>query len=69
MTRMTLIVGALVALHVVVGLAGFVAPYDPTSQDRSSPYAPPTALHVMDRDASSLAVAFVRPSKPAFAAE
>ena len=48
MTRMTLIVGALVALHLVVGLAGFVAPYDPTSQDRSSPYAPPTAMHVMD---------------------
>ncbi len=48
MTRTGLIVGALVALHVVVGLAGFVAPYDPTSQDRSSPYAPPTALHMMD---------------------
>src|SRR6185503_19499013 len=47
-TKMRLIVGALVALHMVVGLAGFVAPYDPTSQDRSSPYAPPTALHVMD---------------------
>ncbi len=48
MTRMRLILGSLIALHVVVGLAGFVAPYDPTSQDRSSPYAPPTALHVMD---------------------
>ena len=48
MTRTGLIVGALVVLHVVVGLAGFVAPYDPTSQDRSSPYAPPTALHMMD---------------------
>jgi peptide/nickel transport system substrate-binding protein len=48
MTRTGLIVGALVALHVVVGLAGFVSPYDPTSQDRSSPYAPPTALHMMD---------------------
>jgi peptide/nickel transport system permease protein len=48
MTRTGLIVGALVALHVVVALAGFVAPYDPTSQDRSSPYAPPTALHMMD---------------------
>jgi peptide/nickel transport system permease protein len=47
-TRTRLIVGALVALHVVVGLAGFVAPYDPTSQDRSSPYAPPTALHIVD---------------------
>ena len=49
MTRTaTLVVGALVALHLVVALAGFVAPYDPTSQDRSSPYAPPTAVHVID---------------------
>src|SRR4029078_10677928 len=48
MTRMRLTIGALVALLVVVGLAGFVAPYDPTSQDRSAPYAPPTALHVVD---------------------
>lgn len=48
MTRTRLIVGALVALHLVVAFAGFVAPYDPTSQDRSSPYAPPTALHIMD---------------------
>jgi len=49
MTRTaTLVVGALVALHLVVALAGFVAPYDPTSQDRSSPYAPPTLVHVID---------------------
>ena len=48
MIRIRLTIGALVALHVVVGLAGFVAPYDPTSQDRSAPYAPPTALHLVD---------------------
>jgi peptide/nickel transport system substrate-binding protein len=48
MTRTKLVVGALVALHMVVALAGFVAPYDPTSQDRSFPYAPPAALHVID---------------------
>ena len=30
------IVGALVALHLLVAFAGFVAPYDPASQDRSS---------------------------------
>jgi peptide/nickel transport system substrate-binding protein len=47
-TRTRLVVGALVALHLVVAFAGYVAPYDPTSQDRSSPYAPPTAPHVMD---------------------
>ena len=39
---------ALVALHLLVALAGFVAPYDPASQDRSLPYAPPTALHIVD---------------------
>jgi peptide/nickel transport system substrate-binding protein len=43
-----LIVGGLVALHLLVAFAGFVAPYDPASQDRSLPYAPPTALHVAD---------------------
>ena len=48
MSRSTLIVGALVALHLVVAFAGFIAPYDPTSQDRSSPYAPPTAIHISD---------------------
>ncbi len=48
MTRTRLIIGALVALHLVVAFAGFIAPYNPTSQDRSSPYAPPTAVHVID---------------------
>ena len=48
MTRSRLVVSALVALHLVVAFAGFVAPYDPTSQDRSSPYAPPTAIHIAD---------------------
>ncbi len=31
---------------------GFVAPYDPTAQDRELPYAPPTPLHF--KDASGL---------------
>src|SRR5688572_31518688 len=48
MTRTSFVVGALVALHLLVALAGFVAPYDPISQDRSLPYAPPTALHIVD---------------------
>jgi peptide/nickel transport system substrate-binding protein len=48
MTRTRLIVGALVTLHLLVAFAGFVAPYDPTSQNRSLPYAPPTTLHVTD---------------------
>lgn len=46
--RTRLLVGALVALHLLVAFAGFVAPYDPASQDRYLPYAPPTALHVVD---------------------
>jgi peptide/nickel transport system substrate-binding protein len=48
MTRTRLTIGALVALHLAVGFAGFIAPYDPVNQDRSFPYAPPTAMHVMD---------------------
>ena len=48
MTRTRLLVGSLVALHLLVALAAFVAPYDPASQDRALPYAPPTALHVVD---------------------
>ena len=48
MTRTRLLVGSLVALHLLVALAAFVAPYDPASQDRALPYAPPTALHIVD---------------------
>jgi peptide/nickel transport system substrate-binding protein len=47
-TRTRLLVGALVTLHLVVALAGFVAPYEPAKQERAFPYAPPTALHVVD---------------------
>jgi peptide/nickel transport system substrate-binding protein len=48
--RAKLVIGALVALHLLVAFAGFVAPYDPTTQERSFPYAPPTALHIVDQD-------------------
>jgi len=37
-------------LHLVAGLAGFFAPYDPTAQDRSFPFAPPTSVHVFDAE-------------------
>jgi peptide/nickel transport system substrate-binding protein len=50
MTRTRLVVGTLIALHLLVACAGFIAPYDPTSQDRSLPYAPPIAVHVFDAD-------------------
>ncbi|HWZ98220.1 MAG TPA: ABC transporter permease [Candidatus Dormibacteraeota bacterium] len=36
-------------LHVIVLAAGFVAPYDPVQQDRDRPYAPPMAIHCVDR--------------------
>src|ERR1041385_6368065 len=35
-------------LHCVVLFAGFVAPYDPATQNRELPFAPPTHLHLAD---------------------
>jgi peptide/nickel transport system permease protein len=35
-------------LHGVVACAGFFAPYDPTAQDRRSPYLPPMRVHLVD---------------------
>jgi peptide/nickel transport system permease protein len=40
----------LVALHAIVILAGFFAPYDPTEQDRKSPYLPPMRIHFVDAE-------------------
>ena len=37
-----------VLLHLAIGFAGFVAPYDPSAQNRDLPYAPPTRLHFVD---------------------
>jgi peptide/nickel transport system permease protein len=48
MTRVTILAVVLVALHLVVAFAGFVAPYDPVEQDRTRPFAPPTRVHVVD---------------------
>lgn len=36
-------------LHVVVICAGFFAPYDPSAQDRASPFAAPTRLRFVDQ--------------------
>ena len=41
---------ALVAMHLAALGAGFLAPYDPTEQNRSLPYAPPTRLHFADAE-------------------
>ena len=38
----------LVTVHAIVVLAGFFAPYDPTEQDRKSPYLPPMRIHFVD---------------------
>src|SRR5437868_2672102 len=35
-------------MHLLLLLAGFVAPYDPAAQNRELPYAPPTRLHFKD---------------------
>src|SRR5437868_904359 len=38
----------LLAIHAVVVLAGFTAPYSFETQERDHPYAPPTRLHFVD---------------------
>jgi len=39
---------ALIAVHLLVVLAGFVAPYDAATQFREHPYAPPSRVHFRD---------------------
>jgi peptide/nickel transport system permease protein len=46
--KATILIVSLAALHVTLLFAGFLAPYDPTAQDRDLPYAPPTRLHFKD---------------------
>lgn len=43
--RLRLLILLLVALHLLVVFAGFVAPYDAEEQDRNSPYAAPGKPH------------------------
>jgi peptide/nickel transport system permease protein len=40
--------GSLLALHVLVFLPGFFAPYDPLEQNRSLPFSPPTRVRFVD---------------------
>src|SRR3979411_2903416 len=47
-TKTAILVASLVGVHVVLLFAGFFAPYDPTTQARELPYAPPTRLHFKD---------------------
>jgi len=46
--RLTWAIWFLVAVHAVVVLAGFIAPYSFEAQERDYPYAPPTRLHFVD---------------------
>ena len=48
MTRAPWIIGGLIGLHALILLAGFAAPYDPTSQARTMPFAPPARIHFFD---------------------
>jgi peptide/nickel transport system permease protein len=47
-TKTAIMIAVLAGLHLVLLFAGFVAPYDPTTQDRELPYAPPTRMHFND---------------------
>jgi len=47
-TKTAILVALLAGLHLVLLFAGFFAPYDPTTQDRELPYAPPTRFHFKD---------------------
>jgi peptide/nickel transport system permease protein len=47
-TGTAILIAVLVGLHLILLFAGFVAPYDPTTQDRELPYVPPTRLHFTD---------------------
>jgi peptide/nickel transport system permease protein len=46
--KAAILIAVLAGLHLLLLFAGFVAPYDPTAQDRELPYAPPTRLHFKD---------------------
>jgi peptide/nickel transport system substrate-binding protein len=45
--HLSVAVAWLALIHLLALLAGFFAPYDPTAQDRSFPFAPPTSVHLM----------------------
>jgi peptide/nickel transport system permease protein len=43
--RIAILIAVFAGLHLILLCAGFVAPYDPATQNRELPYAPPTRLH------------------------
>ena len=46
--KTAILIAALAAVHLTLLCAGFIAPYDPATQNRELPYAPPTHLHFHD---------------------
>lgn len=46
--KTAVLIASLVALHLCLLFAGFVAPYDPNAQNRELPYTPPTRIHFRD---------------------
>ncbi len=58
-------IGALIALHVIVILAGFFAPYDFATQNRDLPFAPPTRPHFIDLQGQFHARPFIYDWAPA----
>jgi peptide/nickel transport system permease protein len=57
--KLVLLLTLLGAAHLVIACAGFFAPYNPTSQDRDRPYAPPMRVHWIDSHAKFHARPFV----------
>ena len=49
-TRTRVLIALVIALHGILLFAGFIAPCDPTAQNRMLPYAPPTHLHLRGTD-------------------
>jgi peptide/nickel transport system permease protein len=47
-TKVGLLLALVIGLHLIVLTAGFVAPYDPTTQFRDYPFAPPMRVHFFD---------------------
>jgi peptide/nickel transport system permease protein len=55
----------LVAIHAVVLLAGFIAPYSFETQQRLNPYVPPTRVHFFDCQGKFHLRPFIYVTKPA----
>lgn len=55
------LLAAVAGLHLAILFAGFLAPYDPTLQNRELPYAPPTRLHFIGASGFHLRPFIYRP--------